>query len=165
MERRQETLLTAGLVLLPLLGCTQEPGALRLEVRVADDYPTDPEPIPLHMVLIADDGPVCLARSRHYAVTARRVDDPSFDLQGTNQVFLCGTGLVAVLPAYPLLLIPALLDVADTQGRMEILHRGQRHECSLGLVPASDEGSDRLHVIQRRPHESAHMCADSRALL
>lgn len=129
-----------------LMACTQEPGALRIELSMADEQISPDEPISLDAKLVAVEGPVCLSRWRHYEVIARQVAGKT-ELSGDNRVFVCGTGLIMVLPFYPVLVIAPLLDVSDAQGRFEVLNGGEEMTCRpLSIAPDRRYGESYLRV-------------------
>lgn len=140
---------TAALVL-AAIGCSNQPGALMIQVSPAKAEFGADEPIVLSVKLRTGDWPVCLSKARHFRYEVFRVGEKNLIAGDANNKYaLCGTGILESLILFPYLYAFAWLDVADAAGRFQVLKANNTivHEfCLRGKSEQLPELSSRGYV-------------------
>ncbi len=142
---RAESLL---LSIVAATGCSNQPGALKMEVTPAKTEFDADEPIDLSVTLRAGNSPICLSKARKFRFEVNRVGQKS-PIAGdiNNNYARCGTGILDSLILFPYLWAFAWLDVADAANRFHVLkakdsivHQFCLREDSVQLPELSDKG-------------------------
>ena len=144
-QNRMVRIALCGLLL--LLGCANEPGALRLEVIPEKPQFRPDEPICLQATLRAVKGPVCLGRGYRFGVEMTPVTAEAPVLR-EQRFALCGMPALATLPLRPFLLTAILLDVGDLLGRFNVLHQNDQAKSSVTLQLIHDAKKPGLLVLR-----------------
>jgi hypothetical protein len=119
-------------------GCTNAPGAAKMRLAPEKQVFFTDESVGLEGMIIAGDAPVCLVRGYHYRVEVRP-ESSSVPVKGSNgHPWICGTGLMVMLPILPIYLGVAYLDVADTWGRFVVVPKGHETAFRLWIHPVDD---------------------------
>lgn len=122
---RRRALFRLIVVALPIgLGCVNDPGALRLDVRLPHAELLPDEPLRIDTSLTAVRGPVCLSRSHYFTVEVRPQAPATRPEFGRTMRGFCGTPFMALWPLFPILYPAAWLDVLDLSGRYRLLSTG-----------------------------------------
>lgn len=115
---------TASLLLAVLAasGCSNQPGALTMQVTPAKAEFATHEPIVLSAKLRAGDRPVCLSKARQFRYEITRAGEKN-PIAGNvhEESLMCGTGILESFLLFPYLYVFTWLDVADAAGRFHVL--------------------------------------------
>jgi hypothetical protein len=141
------------------IGCSNAPGALRIDVTAERSVIEVGEPIRLRANLVAGESSVCLSRDPRLSVELREMNAAALVAKSPTTAF-CGTGAWETLIFFPWLFLVAYLDMADVGDRFDVLepNQSQSYDKSLSLVETRD--STRLMV--EHPDDWRH--ATQRAL-
>ena len=140
-----------------LAGCTNAPRALRLEISAAKQTISSQDSICLTANLVAEEGPVCLAKSHRFIAEVSRMGDNAKPMSTDEFVFHCGTGIVECLLLSPVLLPVTILDVGDSLGRYTVLQKGDQENHDLEIFIGQNEGKDFCSLWQpSKMGESRH---------
>ncbi len=130
-----------------LAGCTQQPDAVRLTVTPEKATFARGEPVVIRTRLVGTDGNVALQKSFFYDVELSR-EGKSLGTTGDRPVY-CGTGLVELIPFYPLILVGRLLDVADLSGRFVVITKDKEISQKVLILPGSLHPRDDIKGVFR----------------
>lgn len=125
-----------------IAGCTNTPGALRLEISAAEQTISSQDSICLTVNLIAEQGPVCLAKYHRFIAEVSREGDNAKPLSTDENRFYCGTGILELYLLSPVLLPVTILDVGDSLGRYTVLHKGDEENHDLVISIGQTEGNN-----------------------
>lgn len=148
----------AASLFLPILvagGCSNQPGALTMQVTPTKaDFNAD-EPIVLSVSLRAGSSPICLSKARTFRFEVNRAGKKSPVAGDINNNYArCGTGILESLILFPYLWAFAWLDMADVANRFHVLQANDSivHEfCLCGDSMRLPELNDRGNVQYVRP--------------
>lgn len=115
-------------ICLIVVGCTQQPGALRMEVVPERAVVGVGEPIYVTVRLITDKGKVCLARTRHFEIEITNPEAERESFEASTALRICGMGWVMTRDARVWHTLAGWMDVTDKQNRFELLAAGEKIE-------------------------------------
>lgn len=128
-------------------GCSNQPGALRLELEPTAAVFRNDEPLRFKATLVADAPRVCVGSDHAFSLEVRgpmgeaaRADIPAERAHHFRfGVVRCGGALVVVWPVLIVYPVAQLLDVGDLMGSYEIIRSGAAREiCLVASVPPPD---------------------------
>lgn len=123
-------------------GCVNTPGALQLKVSVEQKEISPNDSIRLSACLIAEEGPISLAKTYHFAAEVSRLNSNAKPMDTDEFVARCGTGILECLLLSPILFPCMLGDIGDTMGRYIVLNEDEQKEHNLEIFINQRKGKN-----------------------
>jgi hypothetical protein len=134
-----------------VVGCSNQPGALVMEVTPGKETFGCDEPLVVDVTIKPVDRTACLRRDRSFAYRAELIPTkPAGESLESGQYGVCGMTGLLVVPFYPFVYVGELLDVGDGAGRFDIItpERPLAQRVFLG------RHKDRVYVVSLKHPQS-----------